>query len=132
MKHGISPTTPRNATYGKWAHISMPLAFRCEDMRSEEGRVIAFLPQMEEMTHMQSVINRIRILEAAAFAPRIRYLPVNQKPEEWEHATLVKAPMKGITYKRQELKLTRPGLRRRALARGEELTPERLAERRAN
>lgn len=121
MKHGISPTTPRGQIFGRMIHISMPLALRCEDKRTDEERVKA-LPNLDiPLTGIKSHINRVFHMWQAITQDRVRIIPVNQTPAPWEVVRLVKAPMKGLSYK-APWKAPRPGLAARYRASGRVLS----------
>lgn len=87
MKHGISPTTPRNLKHERLVFVSMPLAKRVTSL-DEKGRIkVQYLP-----------------------------LHMDTPPGATFHSVVV-APVVGKTYRRTEPKVLRPGrIRRTALA----------------
>lgn len=87
MKHGISPTTPRNLKHERMLFVSKPLAKRVNS-RDEQGRVkVEYLP-----LHIDT-------------------------PPSATFSGIVVAPVKGKTYRREVPKAARPGrLRRTVLA----------------
>ena len=88
MKHGISPTTPRNLKHERQVFVSKPLAKRVTLLDEETGRL------------------------------RVDYLPLHiDTPPGATFQNIVVAPMKGKTYRRTDPKVLRPGrIRRTALA----------------
>lgn len=101
MKHGISPTTPRNRRWEQYTiwHLSKALVQRVIDFSTadEDGRV------------------------------KVQYLPLHLQADPRAKVQIVVAPDKGVTYKRAEPKPTRPGLRRRYALSGRALDRYRVA-----
>lgn len=89
MKHGISPTTPRNRRWEKQTivHLSKALVQRVIDFNKvdEKGRV------------------------------KVQYLPLHLQAPVGAAVRIVVAPDKGVTYRRTEVKPKRPGKARRYL-----------------
>ena len=86
MKHGISPTTPRNQKYGRYVHISKPLAQRVLDpSKADENGYV-----------------------------KPEFLPLHLPATPGAVVSIVVAPVKGKTYQRTEPKAERPGRTRRA------------------
>lgn len=104
MKHGISPTTPRNRRWEQdtIVHLSKALVQRVIDFNTVvDGKV------------------------------QVQYLPLHLQAPPGAAVKIVVAPDKGVTYTKGgdkrvvPLKVLRPGLRRRYRLSGRELTADR-------
>jgi hypothetical protein len=104
LKHGISPTTPRNRSWENWniVHLSKALVQRVIDFNNViDGKV------------------------------QVQHLPLHLQAPPGAAVTIVVAPDKGITYRRDkefDYLRERPGLQRRYELSGRELTEERREE----
>lgn len=97
MKHGISPTTPRGQKHERVLHVSVPLALQCTDNRPDEQRNDQLCA---EAMHLDcSMPDKLRILADMIDASRVRVIPTNEAPKGYEFVKLVRAPMKGRTFR---------------------------------